>query len=124
MVEKGVNIVNTKNNVTGNKGNKLGRQYKIGMHKTKKFITKTKIKHGASFAKYGGPTVGLFKKTGAAALGVGKFALKIGALGIPGLVATGAYLGGKKLVNTIAGRQRGLQGAPYRQYNKKGRKIV
>ena len=39
MVEKGVNLVNTKNNVTGNKGTKLGRQYKIGMHKTKKFIT-------------------------------------------------------------------------------------
>ena len=51
MVEKGVNLVHRKNNVTGNKGSKIGRQYKIGMHKTKKFITKTKIKHGASFAK-------------------------------------------------------------------------
>jgi len=92
-------VVNTGNNVTGNKGSKLGRQYNIGMHKTKKFITKQKIKHGASFAKYGGPTVGLFKKTGAAALGVGKFALKKGALGIPGLVATGAYYGAKKIIN-------------------------
>ena len=57
-------------------------------------------------------------------LRLGKFAIRKGALGYPGLIATGAYLGGKKLVKTIAGRQRGLQWAPYRQYNKKGRKIV
>ena len=94
------------------------------MHKTKKFITKKKIKHGAQFKTYAGPTVGLFKKTGAAALGLGKFALKKGALGYPGLIATGVYLGGKKLVKTIAKRDRGLEWAPYRQYNKKGRKIV
>ena len=124
MVEKGVNLVNTKNNVTGNKGTKLGRQYKIGMHKTKKFITKQKIKHGAQFQKYAGPTVKAAKGITGAALGLGKFAIRKGALGYPGLIATGAYLGGKKLVKTIAGRQRGLQWAPYRQYNKKGRKIV
>ena len=117
-------VVNTGNNVSGNKGIRLGKRYNVVMGKSKKYLTKQKIKHGASFAKYGGPTVGLFKKTGAAALGVGKFALKKGALGIPGLVATGAYLGGKKLAKTIVNRDRGLQWAPYRQYNKKGRKIV
>ena len=120
-------IVNTKNNVSGkkpDKGLRIASRTRLGMTKTKQYLTKQKIKHGASFAKYGGPTVGLFKKTGAAALGVGKFALKKGALGIPGLVATGAYLGGKKLAKTIVNRDRGLQWAPYRQYNKKGRKIV
>ena len=33
-------VVNTKNNVSGNKGLQLGRRYNIAMHKTKKFITK------------------------------------------------------------------------------------
>ena len=124
MVEKGVNLVNTKNNVTGNKGFKLGRRYNIAMGKAGKFITKKKIKHGAQFSKYAGPTVGMFKKTGALALGTGKLALRAGALGIPGLVATGLYFGGKKLAKTIVKRDRGLQFSPYRQYNKKGRKII
>ena len=117
-------VVNTKNNVSGNKGLQLGRRYNIAMHKTKKFITKKKIKHGAQFATYAGPTVKAAKGITGAALGLGKFAIKKGALGYPGLIATGAYLGGKKLVKTIAGIQRGLEWAPYRQYNKKGRKIV
>ena len=117
-------IVNTGNNVSGNKGLRLGKRYTVAMGKTKKFITKKQIKHGAQFSKYAGPTVGMFKKTGAAALGTGKLALRAGALGFPGLIATGAYLGGKKLAKTIAKRDRGLQWAPYRQYNKKGRKII
>ena len=32
--------------------------------------------------------------------------------------------GGKKIAKTIVKRDRGLQWAPYRQYNKKGRKII
>ncbi len=117
-------VVNTGNNVSGNKGLRLGKRFKVAMGKTGKFITKKKIKHGAQFTKYAGPTVGMFKKTGAAALGVGKFALKRGALGFPGLAATGLYYGGKKFAKTIAKRDRGLQWASYRQYNKKGRKII
>ena len=117
-------VVNTGNNVSGNKGLRLGKRFKVAMGKSGKFITKQKIKHGASFTKYGGPTVGLFKKTGSLALGTGKLALRAGVLGVPGLVGTGLYFGGKKLVKTIAKRDRGLQFSPYRQYNKKGRKII
>ena len=126
MVEKGVNLV-PRTNVNGNyknKGFRFGKRMKVAAGKTGKFISKKKIKHGAQFSKYAGPTVGMFKKTGAAALGIGKFAIKRGALGFPGLIATGAYLGGKKLAKTIVKRDRGLQFSPYRQYNKKGRKII
>ena len=119
-----MSIVNKKNNVSGDKGLRLGARTRLGMMKTKQFITKKKIKHGAQFKTYAGPTVKAAKGITGAALGLGKFAIRKGALGYPGLIATGAYLGGKKLVKTIAGRQRGLQWAPYRQYNKKGRKIV
>ena len=118
MVEKGVNLVNTKNNVTGNKGFKLGRRYNIAMGKAGKFITKKKIKHGAQFSKYAGPTGGLFKKTGAAALGVGKFALKRGALGFPGLAATGLYFGAK---HAIKKGERVYKRTPFKQFDKKGR---
>ena len=114
-------------NVNGNykdKGWRPGKRMKVAAGKTGKFITKKKIKHGAQFSKYAGPTVGMFKKTGAAALGIGKFAIKRGALGFPGLAATGLYFGGKKLAKTIVKRDRGLEWAPYRQYNKKGRKII
>jgi hypothetical protein len=113
-----------KEQIVKGKGWRLGSRTRLGMRKTKEFITKKKIKHGAQFTKYAGPTVGMFKKTGAAALGVGKFALKRGALGFPGLAATGLYYGGKKFAKTIAKRDRGLQWASYRQYNKKGRKII
>ena len=94
-------IVNTKNNVSGNKpdkGLRLGSRTRLGMMKTTKYITKKKIKHGAQFSKYAGPTVGMFKKTGAAALGVGKFALRSGVLGFPGLAATGLYYGAKGII--------------------------
>jgi hypothetical protein len=49
-------------------------------------------KIGRSYKKYGKPTETLFRKTGAGVLGVGKFAIKRGALGFPGLAATGLYL--------------------------------
>tara|TARA_X000001382_G_C3025484_1_gene133053 strand:- start:84 stop:464 length:381 start_codon:yes stop_codon:yes gene_type:complete len=117
-------VVNTGNNVSGNKGLRLGKRYNVAVGKTKKFITKKQIKHGAQFQKYAGPTVKLGKTVGAGVMGAGKLALRAGALGIPGLVATGAYLGGKKLAKTIAKRDRGLEWASYRQYNKKGRKII
>ena len=116
-------VVNTGNNVSGNTGLRLGKRYTVLKGKGKKWITKKQIKHGAQFQKYAGPSVRLAKGVGAGAMGLGKFALRAGALGFPGLIATGAYLGGKKLVKSIAGRQRGLEWAPYRQYNKNGRKI-
>ena len=118
-----MSIINKKNNVSGNWSHKLGKKYNIAMGKTKEFITKKQIKHGAQFQKYAGPTVKLGRTVGAGVMGAGKFALRAGALGIPGAVATGLYYGGKKLGKTITGRQRGLEWASYRQYNKKGRKI-
>ena len=119
-------IVNTKNNVSGkkpDKGLRLASRTRLGMAKSKQWLTKKQIKHGAQFQKYAGPSVRLAKGVGAGAMGAGKLALRAGVLGWPGAIATGAYLGGKKLFKTIAGRQRGLEWAPYRQYNKKGRKI-
>ena len=114
-------------NVDGNyknRGFRFGKRMKVATGKTKKWIAKKQIKHGAQFSKYAGPSVKLARGLGVGALGVGKFALKRGALGFPGLAATGLYLGGKKLAKTIVKRDRGLQWAPYRQYNKKGRKIT
>ena len=100
---------------------RAGQKTKKGYRATTEFITKKKIKHGAQFSKYAGPTVGMFKKTGAATLGVGKFALRHGALGFPGLAATGLYLGAKKL-GTKYGR--GYSHVAMRQFDKKGRKRI
>ncbi len=55
-------------------------------------------KLGKSYAKYGKPTETLFRRTGAAALGTGKFLVKRGLFGFPGLAAGAAYYGGKALV--------------------------
>ena len=100
---------------------RAGAKTKKGYRATKEFITKKKIKHGAQFSKYAGPTVGLFKKTGSLALGTGKLALRAGALGFPGLAATGLYLGAKKL-GTKYGR--GYSHVAMRQFDKRGRKII
>ena len=51
-----------------------------------------------SYAKYGKPTETLFRKTGAAALGLGRGALRAGVFGLPGVAAAAAYFGGKALV--------------------------
>ena len=112
-------------NVNGNYKNKswkITKKIKAASGKTKEFISKKKIKHGAQFSKYAGPTVGMFKKTGAAALGVGKFALRSGALGFPGLIATGAYLGAKAIGKKAGAKK--FQYPGYREFNKKGRKII
>ena len=78
-------------------------------------------KIGRSYKKYGKPTETLFRKTGAGVLGVGKFALKRGALGFPGLAATGLYLGAKHLGKKWG---RGYHYSAVRQFDKKGRKII
>ena len=111
-------VVNTGNNVSGNKGLRLGKRFKVAMGKTGKFITKKKIKHGAQFSKYAGPTVGMFKKTGAAALGVGKFALRSGALGFPGLAATGLYYGAKGIIKK---GEKVAKRSAFKTFDKKGR---
>ena len=78
-------------------------------------------KIGRSYKKYGKPTETLFRRTGAAALGVGKFALKRGALGFPGLIATTAGLGFKRAVRKSS---RSLKFSPYNQFDKKARKRI
>ena len=111
-------IVNTKNNVSGNKGLRLGKRTTVAMGKTKEFITKKKIKHGAQFTKYASPTIGLFKKAGTVALGAGKLALRFPGTG---LIGGAAYLGAKKL-GTKYGR--GYSYTAMRQFDKKGRKRI
>ena len=81
------------NKGTTAKGNIWARRKAVG-RKMKMGVSKFTTKYG----KYTAPTVGMFQKTGAAALGVGKFALKRGALGFPGLIATGAYYGAKHII--------------------------
>ena len=100
---------------------KTYKRLKKGWTTTKAASQKVYGKIGKSYTKYGKPTEVMFRKTGAAALGVGKFALKRGALGFPGLAATGLYLGGKALGKKYG---RGFQYSQYRQFNKKGRKIL
>jgi|10_taG_2_1085330.scaffolds.fasta_scaffold366008_1 hypothetical protein len=51
-----------------------------------------------NYKTYAGPTTKMFQKTGAAALGTGKFLVKRGLFGFPGLAAGAAYYGGKALV--------------------------
>jgi len=99
------------------KAYKWGASTKAGAQKVYGNIAK-------GYSKYGGPTTKLFQKTGSAALGVGKFALKRGALGFPGLIAGAGYYGAKAIGKKIVSRQKGLEFSPYRQYNKKGRKII
>jgi len=79
------------------KGNIWARRKAVG-RKMKMGYTKTAGNIAKGYKKYGGPTAKVFQKTGAAALGVGKFALKRGALGFPGLIATGAYYGAKHII--------------------------
>ena len=99
---------------------RAGRITKAGYRKTADVTRKGAGRIARSYKKYGKPTEMLFRKTGAGVLGVGKFALKRGALGFPGLVATGLYLGAKG----IAKRQKGLSFSSFRQFNKKGRKVL
>ena len=95
------------------------KAYKFGT-KTKTAATKVAGNIAKNYKTYAGPTTKMFQKTGTAALGTGKFLVKRGLFGFPGLAATGLYYGAK----AIAKRQKGLQFSSYRQYNKKGRKII
>ena len=99
------------------KAYKWGASTKAGAQKVYGNIAK-------GYSKYGGPTTKLFQKTGSAALGTGKFLVKRGLFGFPGLIAGAGYYGAKAIGKKIVSRDRGLQFSPYRQYNKKGRKII
>ena len=100
---------------------RAGKTTKKGYRITKEKAIKAGSKGVRSYGRYIAPTVGLFKKAGSIALGAGKLAARFPGTG---LALTGLYYGGKALGKTIAKRDRGLQWAPYRQYNKKGRKII
>lgn len=100
---------------------RAGRITKEGYRKTADVTRKGAGRIARSYKKYGKPTEMLFRKTGAGVLGVGKFALKRGALGFPGLVATGVGLGFKRAVRKSS---RSLKFSPYNQYNKKARKVL
>ena len=77
---------------------KTYKRLKKGWTTTKAASQKVYGKIGRSYKKYGGPTERMFRKTGAAALSTGKFALRHGALGFPGLAATAAYYGAKHVI--------------------------
>jgi len=123
-IERGVNLVDL--NVSGNYKNKsktkiIKQNLNIASKKGKKKVASTAMKvssKGArNYGRYIAPTVGLFKKAGAIGMG----ALKLGAR-FPGtgLALTGLYYGGKAL----AKKQKGLEFPEFRQFNKKGRKII
>ena len=102
------------------KGYRIKGRANLARKQTHLYMAKKAAKHGKQFKTYAGPTVGMFRKTGAAALGTGKFLVKRGALGFPGLIATGVYYGAK----AAAKAQKGIKHPELRQFNKKARKIL
>jgi len=123
IVEKGVNL-GPGTNVKGNyksKGYRFGKRIKVLTGKSQKVLSKSAGRIAKSYKKYGTPTETLFRRTGAGVLGVGKFALKRGALGFPGLIATTAGLGFKRAVRKSS---RSLKFSPYNQFDKKARKRI
>ena len=123
IVEKGVNL-GPSTNVKGNyksKGYRFGKRVKVLTGKSQKVLSKSAGRIAKSYKKYGKPTETLFRRTGAGVLGVGKFALKRGALGFPGLIATTAGLGFKRAVRKSS---RSLKFSPYNQFDKKARKRI
>ena len=100
------------------KGNIVAKGKKLYKQKIKPAAIKFGKGSAASYAKYGKPSVTLGKRL--LKWGVvkpAKLALRFPGVG---LAATGLYYAGKH----IAKRQKGLQFSQYRQYNKKGRKIL
>ena len=123
IVEKGVNL-GPSTNVKGNyksKGYRFGKRVKVLTGKSQKVLSKSAGRIAKSYKKYGKPTETLVRRTGAGVLGVGKFALKRGALGFPGLIATTADLGFKRAVRKSS---RSLKFSPYNQFDKKARKRI
>ena len=88
---------------------------------TKKNVKKLSKAATPVYSRYAAPTVGLFKQTGKLAMNIGKLALRAGALGWPGAIATGAYLGAK---HAIKKGERVYKRTPYKQFDKKGRWMI
>ena len=72
-----------------------------------------------SYRRYGKPTETIFRRIGSTALGAGKLALRFPGTG---LALTGLYYGGKA-IGTRAGAKK-FKYPGYREFNKKGRKII
>ena len=98
---------------------RAGETTKKGYRVTKEKAIKVGSKGARSYGRYVAPTVGLFKKAGSVALCAGKLALRNPGIG---LVATGLYYGGKA-IGTRAGAKK-FKYPNYREFNKKGRKII
>ena len=97
---------------------KTFKRLKKGWTTTKAASQKVYGKIGRSYTKYGKPTETLFRKTGAAALGAGKLALRFPG---PTLIATGLGLGARALGKKWG---RGYHYSAVRQFDKKGRKRI
>lgn len=94
---------------------KKGKKF---LKKAKKSAAKVLKSGGKTYTSYVAPTVGLFKKAGTAATNIGKVALKFPGTG---LAATGLYYGAKALGKKYG---RGYSHSQFRQFDKKGRKIL
>ncbi len=101
-------------NVNGNwKGGKAVVKYS----KVKAKGRKAAGQIARNYKRYVSPSVKILKGATGLAAGAGKLALRFPGTG---LVAAGLYAGAKG----IAKRQKGLKFPQYRQFNKRGRKII
>ena len=101
-------------NVNGNwKGGKAVVKYSKAKAKGRKAAGQL----ARNYKRYVSPSVKILKGATGLAAGAGKLALRFQGTG---LVAAGLYAGAKG----IAKRQKGLKFPQYRQFNKRGRKII
>ena len=101
-------------NVNGNwKGGKAVVKYSKAKAKGRKAAGQL----ARNYKRYVSPSVKILKGATGLAAGAGKLALRFPGTG---LVAAGIYAGAKG----IAKRQKGLKFPQYRQFNKRGRKII
>ena len=101
-------------NVNGNwKGGKAVVKYSKAKAKGRKAAGQL----ARNYKRYVSPSVKILKGATGLAAGAGKLALRFPGTG---LVSAGLYAGAKG----IAKRQKGLKFPQYRQFNKRGRKII
>ncbi len=103
--------------MTNVKGNWKGGKAVVKYSKAKAKGRKAAGQLARNYKRYVSPSVKILKGATGLAAGAGKLALRF-----PGttLAAGAAYLGAKG----IAKRQKGLTFPQYRQFNKRGRKII
>ena len=102
------------------KGNYKGGKAIVKYSRTTAIKAKGKQAAGQiarNYKRYVSPSVKILKGATGLAAGAGKLALRFPDTG---LVAAGLYAGAKG----IAKRQKGLKFPQYRQFNKRGRKII